>query len=405
MGMATRRADPERVLERESRVGTGHEVRRKQRAQYRDRRGGAAVNDRTQMVQSETNDRRSESRREGLSTRAQKRVLVVGASGFVGRHALSAISAEGHETIAACRRKAALPEAFQATARIGDLRDEDYLSRAFEGIDVVCLTAAWSALHGHAEQSEQLYYRPLAAAIDAAVQAGVRRVVLTSAIHIKNVKASRSGAVRNRLDRVWPHLSNLIRLEEKLKSLRTPHFSSVALRFGTFTGTGGNLGILPVLIPRLRQRLVPYIDGGRHPMPIIDGADVGRAFAAAASAVLPDGFSALEASGAQVPSFARVVDLLYEEFAVPKPAFSVSTGFAFAFARCAEGWANIFRNTPLLTRSIVFLSEPCEVEQKSWSLWGYEPRVSWQDSVRAQVAELMAHQPPIRLVDRLPDPR
>lgn len=43
----------------------------------------------------------------------------------------------------------------------------------------------------------------------------------------------------------------------------------VSLRFGTFSGVGQNLGVLPVLLPRLRARLVPWIEAGRAPLPLI----------------------------------------------------------------------------------------------------------------------------------------
>ena len=77
------------------------------------------------------------------------RVLVTGASGFVGSHALDAISAdESVEVIAACRNQNRLLHSFQGETRIGDIRDESYLGSLFDGIDTVCNGFAWTAYSG-----------------------------------------------------------------------------------------------------------------------------------------------------------------------------------------------------------------------------------------------------------------
>ena len=179
---------------------------------------------------------------------------MVGATGFVGRNVLEQLEArgEGH-VIAACRDPSRLPPRFRAEARVGDLRDEKYLERLFADVDVVCLTAAWSALYGHARLSEELFRVPLAGAIEAAVRAGVRRIVLTSALAVKHIPESQSRALRESVASVWPHLDNLVALETKMKELASSQTSMVAVRLGTFTGARQDLGILPVLVPRLRQ--------------------------------------------------------------------------------------------------------------------------------------------------------
>ena len=64
---------------------------------------------------------------------------------------------------------------------------------------------------------------------------------------------------------------------------------------------------------------------------------------------------------------------------------------------------------PLLTRSIVFLSEPAPVEHAPLRALGFVPEHPWQASVREQVTEILRDRVPSRLTDgrapMLPGPR
>ena len=62
------------------------------------------------------------------------RILVTGATGFVGRHLARSLDDDGHEVVAMTRR----PEAYDGagTAVAGDIDDEPSLRTALEGVDV-----------------------------------------------------------------------------------------------------------------------------------------------------------------------------------------------------------------------------------------------------------------------------
>ncbi|MGW0245508.1 NAD-dependent epimerase/dehydratase family protein [Nocardia goodfellowii] len=65
------------------------------------------------------------------------RVLVTGASGYIGRAVVEALNAFGHDTVAMVRSSTrAVPAAGEV--RVADLGDEDALRRAVEGADAVC---------------------------------------------------------------------------------------------------------------------------------------------------------------------------------------------------------------------------------------------------------------------------
>jgi len=331
------------------------------------------------------------------------RVLVLGATGYIGGHALRALVRDPNaEVIVGCRDPSRLDASLGLELRPGDLRDANYRSSVFEGIDVVCLATAWSALYGNARASEELFLRPTLAAISAASRAGVRRIVMTSALDIKNVPHSVNRAVRERLGDVWPHLANVIRIEERLRESCTQGLTAVALRCGFFVGPGSTLGILPVLLPRLRARVVPFIDHGRVQMRIVDGRDVGEAFRVTALAPELRGWNAFEVLAEESPTFRDLLRFVHAEFGVPMPWFSVSYAAAYRFARFSEWVATLTRSQPLLTRSVVFLSEPADVDLAPLRRLGFRPRHDWRDSVREQISAIAAHRVPSRMVDPSP---
>ena len=74
----------------------------------------------------------------------KKRVLVTGASGFVGRNVVQRLLAEGHEVVAFVRQTSDYEDLVSAGARIstGDVTDTDSIERAASGIDVIVHAAA-----------------------------------------------------------------------------------------------------------------------------------------------------------------------------------------------------------------------------------------------------------------------
>src|SRR5690606_8844473 len=93
---------------------------------------------------------------------------------------------------------------------------------------------------------------------------------------------------------------------------------------------------------------------------------------------------------------------LHESFQIPLPRFSVSYGAAFRFGQIAELFARLSNTRPLLTRSIVVLSEDCREDRAPWSRWGFQPRVHWKTSVGRQVQDIDHRNVVFRLVDDVP---
>ena len=323
-----------------------------------------------------------------------KTVLVTGANGFVGSHIVEALQQlDDVHIIAACRDPHKLLQGYKGEIRLGDLRDKHYRDSLVKGVDVLCHAAAWTSLWGHAQESNDLYLQPTLALIDAARSAGVKRFINTSSTSAASPLNS-SDPMSHGIPRAfWPHLCNVVAIEDALRKQASSDFQVVNLRLGIFAGQRYGLGILPILTPRLKTHLVPWVAGGRTSLPIVDGRDIGQAFALAAVAKALADYEGFNIVGMQVPTVREVITLLSKEFNLPSPHFSVPFAIAYPFAWLMEQLDTLVPWEPLVTRSIIHLMEEVNADNsKAQHLLGYKPTHTWQEAVRAQMQEMHVYQ-------------
>ena len=114
------------------------------------------------------------------------RILVTGASGFLGHHFVKHASAAGHEIVALHRKPAngASASAYgsNVTVRYGDMLDRDAIDLAVAGdIDCVChMAAAFTEAHATDAFFQQVNVEGTAMLMAAAHAAGVKRFVFCS---------------------------------------------------------------------------------------------------------------------------------------------------------------------------------------------------------------------------------
>ena len=107
------------------------------------------------------------------------RVLITGASGFLGRALVAAFRDGGHDTVAFSRH--ATSSGVPGEAVDGDVRDPAAVARALGGCDAVCHAAALvSVWRPRREEFDEVNVGGLRQALDAARAAGIRRIVYTS---------------------------------------------------------------------------------------------------------------------------------------------------------------------------------------------------------------------------------
>ena len=325
---------------------------------------------------------------------SKPKILVAGATGFVGSHALETLlGCDDVEVIAAVRDPSRLLPGFHGEVRKGDLRDAGFLTNVLKDVDVVVNGLSWAALFKHRHESRELFLEPTLALINESVAQGVKRF-----INVSSTSAAAPGTSADPMSRgipryFWPHLVNVVNIENHMRALSKQETTMVNLRCGIFVGRRYGLGILPILLPRLKTHLVPWIAGGKTGLPMVDGQDIGQAIAKAASAPGLELYQSFNIVGPEVPSVREVITFLHEEFAYPKPHFSVPFSVAYSFAGLMEWLDRFVPFDPLVTRSIVHLMEETHANnQLAERYLGYKPQYPWKEAIRLQVMEMQQRQ-------------
>lgn len=344
-----------------------------------------------------------------MSSSTQQRVLVTGASGFVGRSIISAMSRRDDlVVVAGCRRPERLPAEFRGEVRVGDLRDSAYRASVVQGVDVVCHAGTWSSLWGHRKQEQAYFLEPGIDLVEQSIRAGVGRFLLTGTMVTSpppgDTPLSDFAPVRK--TGFWPHLDALIALDEFMRREQHRGTKMVHLRLGHFVGPGNTLGLVPALVPRLQTRLVPWINHGRARLALVGEDDIAQAFVLAATSNDIDSYEAFNITGPESPTSREVFELIADEAGLALPWFSVPRSAAYAFGWLMEKVHQFLPllpgGAPFLTRSIVYLAEDWPVcTSYAQDKLGFRPTTDWRVATRSALRELRAaHYPWPRLAQK-----
>ncbi|NLA36528.1 MAG: NAD-dependent epimerase/dehydratase family protein [Actinobacteria bacterium] len=117
------------------------------------------------------------------------KVLVTGASGFIGSHTVAALSAAGHEVVAFVRSASKLRSVLapfeldvSPAVALGDLADAASIAAAAHDSDAIVHTAAAVAVAGQTGPEGDLNVAGTRAVLDAATARGIDRVVYLSTL-------------------------------------------------------------------------------------------------------------------------------------------------------------------------------------------------------------------------------
>lgn len=329
-----------------------------------------------------------------MSIKEKTRVLVTGATGFLGGHVLKALMAHpGVQPIAACRGHENRLHHFSGEVRVGDLLNASYRRALVKDVDVICHAGAWASMWGHKKLETQRFFEPTRDLMEQAIKQGVRRFIQTSTVAIGAVDTNntpRDDFSASAYTGFWPHLDRLIDLDNFMRANSQRGTQMVNLRLGHFIGAGNCLGIVPALVPRLRTYLVPWLAGGRNRLPLVADTDLGNAYALAATAHGLNDYESFNICGAEFPTLREVIEFIAREAGVPQPLYSVPYPAGYAFGWLMETLAPVLPgSSPFLTRSIVHLCENwlCASDYAHRKL-GYTPKKDWRVVVREHLADL-----------------
>ncbi len=286
------------------------------------------------------------------------------------------------ELVAACREPGKLLSTYRGEVRTGDLRDPAYLDRVLAGIDIICHAAGWSSFEKSGDTCNKAYLEPTIDLINHAIEWRVSRFVNLSSLYSAAPLQRNNAEVKGKPRHYWPMMNCLIAVEDYLRNYTESRCQFVNLRLGLYSGNRLNLGLLPWLLSQSGQTALPSILGRLGHMPLVDGRDIGQAFARAALAPLDATFSSFNITGPTTPAQAEVIRFLADQpdtmaplnRAVPPALASL---YAWLHRRPGKSGSHARCTAALLD----MLKSPLIDNTRAARLMGYDPEVSWQASL------------------------
>lgn len=200
------------------------------------------------------------------------KILVTGASGFLGGHLVDGALRQGHQVRALVRRGSdaarlrSLPGVEVVT---GDLTDEASLGRAAEGCEAVLHSAARVVDHGSRAQFEAANVTGTQRLLAAARSAGAPRFVFVSSPSalMRVREGDRLGIDESTPypERWFNHYCETKAIAEQyVRAADEPEFTTCALRPRGIWGPRDHAGFLPRMVDAMRAGRLPDLSGGKR---------------------------------------------------------------------------------------------------------------------------------------------
>ncbi len=285
------------------------------------------------------------------------------------------------EIIAACRDTSKLIPSYRGEVRQGDLRDPDYLDRVLIGIDIICHAAGWSSFEKSGDTCNHAYLDPTLDLINHAIEWRVSRFINLSSIYVAAANKRNNTHEEGKPRSYWPMVNCHIAVEEYLRNYQKPRCQFINLRLGLYSGKRLNMGLLPLLLSRSKQFTLPYLTGSLGYLPLVDGRDIGQAFARAALGPLKSDYHCLNITGPETPSHADIMIFIEEQIKV-KPLSPGLPPFLANPALWLQGKIHNEGKHPLMTSAMLdMLKSPVIDNSQAKQQIGYDPEISWQASL------------------------
>ena len=313
------------------------------------------------------------------------KILITGASGYVGRHLVKKLSERGIETRAFVRPTsdiAQLKPLKNVEIVCGDLRDQASVYRAVEGTAVVIHAGALVSDWGHYQKFYEVNSLGTKNVLGACMEAGVQRLVYISTIDVLDLRKSR---IVNENLPYDPRAKEYSRSKIEAEKLVREHMNripAVILRPPAVYGpedpqcTTRSLNMA-------RNNLLFLVSGGKRTFPhiYIDNLIDSILLAAQREEVSGETFNISDDTNTTAKEF---FDHLHKIAGKGPVRLSLAYPLAWLLALLMEGFAWITGKPPLLSwTALRFLSLRCRFDiSKAKKVLGYHPAVSLEEGMR-----------------------
>jgi nucleoside-diphosphate-sugar epimerase len=321
--------------------------------------------------------------------------LVSGATGFLGSKLAAMLVQRGYRVRALARPTSDLSRLAGLGVEIvvGDVSDRSSLERAAAGQRAVFHIAGKVSDWGPAAEFMQVNRDGTANVVAGCQAAGVARLVYISSLTVLGLP--RDGRLVDEqtlyaMQPPDPYTQSKIAAEQLVRAAHGQGgLATTVIRSGVIWGAG-DITIVPRIVALLRQRRMPYVDGGHNLLGLshVDNLALGCALAAESEAAAGRVYHVTD--GAEI-TLRRTLDAIADVHHVPRPRWSVPFWAVYFAATLAElaARARGRRRPPRLTRyGARLVSCHCRYDiGKARRELGYAPLTTFADGVAALAAE------------------
>jgi 2-alkyl-3-oxoalkanoate reductase len=305
------------------------------------------------------------------------RLLVTGATGFLGAHTCRELVSRGHQVRAFGRDFSGFAIAGAEIVR-GDLRDADAIRRICAGMDGVVHTGALSSPWGKLEDFMAVNVTGTRSVLEACAATGVRRLV-----HVSSPAVIFTGRdhLLERDDAPYPktfssHYAHSKKLAEELVLEARDRLELVVLRPKAIYGPGDR-ALLPRMVSAARSRRLPQVGTGENLIDLTFIDDAVRAIVLALERPPPcSNFPVYTITSGEHVNLWRLIRRVLEALGIPSTLRLMPVGTMLMLAGWLERMAGISGHEPTLTRYGVELlarTQTYDISRAKSDL-GFEPR-------------------------------
>jgi nucleoside-diphosphate-sugar epimerase len=320
-------------------------------------------------------------------------ILVTGGTGFLGRHTVRGLLAQGHRVRVMGRNFADTEFMLQSGAVpvVADLRDRAAVVAACRGVYAVVHAGALSAPWGPARNFHEINVGGTASVLAGCKAHGVRRLIYVSS---PSVVFDGRDHVDLREDAPYPRrFTSVYSLTKKLGedlvngAFRAGWIESVIVRPKAMFGPGDQ-ALLPRLVEVARRKRLPRIGDGRNLVDLTYVENVVHALGLALRSPAAPGNTYTITNGEHVPLWPTVRGVL-TRLGLPADMRPLPLPLALAAAKLMEASAGVRGREPLLTTytvAILARTQTYDIGAARRDL-GYEPMVTVAEGIERTLRE------------------
>jgi nucleoside-diphosphate-sugar epimerase len=315
---------------------------------------------------------------------ARTRMLVTGASGFVGGAVLRLAMRDGHACVTLSRRPIARAG---VVAHLGDITDTNLLARAMDGVDVVIHAAGLAHqrgpvpdeafTHANVEGTRQV--------AEAAVLASVRHLVVVSSVAVYGREKDAGGKAPDESAPLRPDTPYGLSKRDAERAARAvadrAGLALTLLRPATVIGPG-DPGSVAALAQLLRRRRFIGVGDGAAQSTLIDVDDLARACLTCATTAAAG--TAIYNVGGWPVSKREMVQTLAGALEVPVPRLSLPSSVARGLGVALGPLAFIGSAGWLRGRLTAWLANDLYDDTRWRARFGPAARTPWPDTLRRE---------------------